>query len=141
MADAKAPATPAGFSISDLIMNQMANAGKPRTSVQTVDTTSTQSPQPLDWGQLGMMLALILGNQTKGSTTVIPGQLGPSRDLSNIPLPAVNESNPAYFSSVPATPMYSPSAVGPVGANALPLLNTTNPMDLLQALLKMYGQG
>ena len=57
-------------SIADLIMNQMAQAGKPRTTTSTI----TAPNEPLDLGSLGLLLFMLLQQNKAGAA----GQQGPS---------------------------------------------------------------
>jgi len=50
-----------GNSISDRIMDQMRMAGRPRTTTETVTTEQPESD--IDWGSVGMILTLLLGNK------------------------------------------------------------------------------
>ena len=104
-----------GNSISDLILNQMKTAGQPRTTTQTgVSTTK----EPLNWGNMGLLLALILGNQLGKGTVPIAGE---GIGLSNQPI-GLN---------------LSPSAVSNISAPA-----QTQGLDqatALQFVMKMLG--
>ena len=80
----------AGFSISDLIMDQMKQSGKDK-----VTTQKTEVPQePIDFGQLGMMLALLLSGGLKNKETMMGTNPGNDRTL-----PALDQLPPSYWSN------------------------------------------
>ena len=76
------------FSIADAIFSQMRQAGQPRTTTTTgtADTTQT-SNEPIDMGQLGLLLYFLL-NKNKTTITPMPGIspiVPPARDVSGLP--------------------------------------------------------
>jgi hypothetical protein len=72
-----ASAQPQLDSISKSIMNQMARAGQPK--VTTTETETEIPDEGIDWGSMGLLLAMLLGGNTGGgdlSTAPIMGDPG-----------------------------------------------------------------
>lgn len=106
--------------ITDAIMKQMGTIGEPRTSTMTENIEQT-SNQPMNFGNLALMLWLIMGDKSKAGTTSALGET---------PMPP-----PLSVSQPTGMPGITPSPTG-AGLGA-----QSNPMELIQILLKAMGGG
>jgi hypothetical protein len=88
-------------SIADLIYNQMATAGKPRTTTQqttgtTTGTSTLSAKSPLDLGSLGLLLYLMLSgrNKTKLQETPTPPGVDMTSLIGQAPGTMSQQQNP-----------------------------------------------
>jgi len=90
--------------IAENINAQMARAGQPRRTVST--STLTQPEEPLNWGNLMMILMMLMQGQGAGSDVnlpVTPGQQGINiYDFLTPPeIPATTTPAPRIFENLP----------------------------------------
>jgi len=106
--------------ITDAIMKQMGTIGEPRTSTMT-ENIQQQSNQPLNFGNLAIMLWLMMGDKDK---------VGTATTLGKTPLPP-----PLSVTQPTGIPGVAPLPTGG-GLSA-----QSNPMDFIRLLLSSLGGG
>jgi len=108
--------------ITDLIMKQMNTIGEPKTSTMT-ENVSQQSNQPMNFGNLALMMWLLMG-QGGDKTTEALG-------VTPTPSPNALPSLPTPLPTPTPSPMQMPSQAGA----------QSNPMDFIKLLLSSMGGG
>jgi hypothetical protein len=90
------------------ILDQMGQAGKPKKTT----TVITKSDEPVDWGQIGLLLALLLGDQlgNKDPNAMI-GEIAapPQGDIPGMALQGLGQQ-PAPMAATPTMPTLNPGA-------------------------------
>jgi hypothetical protein len=126
-------------------MDQMRMAGRPRTTTETV--TTEQPEQDIDWGSVGLILTLLLGNKTGAGmigdiapppapdTSLVgmgnlPTPLGNGDWLGTTPVPKSNSVNPILAMLLPDLFKGQMQAAAPQKT-----IDQMTPIELLEALL------
>ena len=111
-----------GF-ITDSMVNQLGQIGKPKTTTSTSTSTAT-SNEPLNIGNMALMALMLMEEYAKKTPNAALASAAPVTTLANTPVPQSNISNPANLMA---------QAQG----------NTTNmdPMQLMALIQKMFGGG